>query len=225
MELVKKGAEADIYLTKMFDQEVIIKRRISKNYRNKQIDFKIRNSRTIHESQLLNQAKRSSVPTPTIRLVNRQNSEIIMDYVKGVRLRDLLHSKNIKKAALLCYRLGVYIGRLHKHGIIHGDLTTSNIIMDSNERMVFIDFGLGFYSNTIEAQGVDLHLLKQVFESFHYVISKECFNSVMKGYGKIIGNNKTIQVLNKIKEIEGRGRYVSPESRYFGKKRKSLQER
>lgn len=218
MKLVKKGAEANIYLSTLLGRKVIVKRRIRKEYRIKEVDFKIRDYRTIHESQLLHQAKKAGVLTPTIRLINRSNSEIIMDYIDGIRLRDSLNSRNTKNVATLCFKLGEYVGRLHMHGIIHGDLTTSNIIVNSNDKMFFLDFGLGFYSDTVEAQGVDLHLLKQVFESFHYKISKECFYSLMRGYEKVAGRRKTVQILNKVREIEGRGRYVPPELRYFGKK-------
>lgn len=217
MELLKKGAEANIYLTTFLGQKVVVKRRIRKEYRIKEVDFKIRDYRTVHESQLLHQAKKTGIPTPTIRFINRSNCEIVMDYIEGIRLKDKLNLESLKRVETLCFKLGEYVGKLHKHGVIHGDLTTSNIIMDLNGKMFFVDFGLGFYSNTVEAQGVDLHLLKQVFESFHYKISKECFNSLMKGYEKIVGKHKTFEILNKIREIEGRGRYVPPESRHFGK--------
>jgi TP53 regulating kinase-like protein len=114
-----------------------------------------------------------------------------------------------KKRKHVCTTIGSAIGRLHKNGIIHGDLTTSNMILDPEERIVFVDFGLGEKTDDLEAKAVDLHLMKRALQSTHYRVAQYCFNAVMDGYSSIIGLEKTKEVLGKIEEIERRGRYVA----------------
>ena len=53
MKLLKKGAEADIYLTQWDDSRAILKVRKAKKYRNPILDAKIRKQRTIKESQMI----------------------------------------------------------------------------------------------------------------------------------------------------------------------------
>jgi len=101
------------------------------------------------------------------------------------------------------------IGRLHKHGIIHGDLTTSNMILDRDGKIFFVDFGLGEKTSELEARGVDLHLMRRALESTHFRFAEECFNAVIEGYSKVLGDNVTKKVLDKIGEIERRGRYIA----------------
>ena len=101
------------------------------------------------------------------------------------------------------------IGRLHKHGIIHGDLTTSNMILTPHDKIVFVDFGLSERSEELEPKGVDLHLMKQAFYSTHHKRAKESFKAVMAGYAEIVGKEKTKRVMEKIRQIEKRGRYIS----------------
>ena len=101
------------------------------------------------------------------------------------------------------------IGRLHEHGIIHGDLTTSNMILTPQDKIVFVDFGLSERSKELEPKGVDLHLMKRALHSTHYEHAKECFKAVMDGYGEEVGKEKAKRIDAKIREIERRGRYVS----------------
>ena len=100
------------------------------------------------------------------------------------------------------------IARLHNCGIIHGDLTTSNMILKDNQ-IVFIDFGLGKISDLVEDKGVDLLVFKKAISGIHYDIADDCFKSVLKGYELADGYNK---ILDKVKEIEFRGRYTSDNS-------------
>jgi TP53 regulating kinase-like protein len=100
------------------------------------------------------------------------------------------------------------IGRLHNNGIIHGDLTTSNMILTPFGKIYLVDFGLGEYSNDLEIRGVDLHLMKRALQSTHYKFAKECFDSVTTGYVETVGREAASKVIGKIQEIERRGRYV-----------------
>lgn len=207
--LIKKGAEASLFLEDWHDRKVIMKRRLPKKYRLSQLDEQIKTYRTVHEPQLIHRAKEAGVPTPTIFLVDTENSTIIMEYIEGKQVKQVLNSCETEKRLDLCRRIGESIGQLHTQGIIHGDLTTSNMILTPYEKVFFVDFGLGEYSKELEIRGVDLHLMKRAFQSTHFRFAEECFEAVMEGYGKIVGKETAKDVLGKIKEIERRGRYVA----------------
>lgn len=204
MKMIKQGAEAKLFLSKHDDQDVVIKDRIKKNYRIKQIDKKIRKSRTSQESNLLSEARRSGVPTPIVFEIDKETHKIIMEYIDGKRIKELLNSSNRKIIQKVCFEIGRSIGKLHSSGIIHGDITTSNMIL-RKDKIYFIDFGLGFFSRKIEDQGTDLMLLHEALKSTHFKILDVCWKNVIKGYEKEYPNSN--QVLKKIEEIEKRARY------------------
>ncbi|MDA4111247.1 MAG: phosphotransferase, partial [Thaumarchaeota archaeon] len=110
--------------------------------------------------------------------------------------------------AKLFKSLGKMVARLHKKGIIHGDLTTKNVIL-SDDRMVLIDFGLSFISDRLEDKAEDLHLLKQALKSSSSVnIASRDFENVMSGYQTEIGEAFTKSLRKQISKIELRGRYA-----------------
>lgn len=203
MNLIRKGAEADLYLASFeevyfpWNQEnVLIKKRISKGYRNPDLDHELRLRRTMHEARLLHEAK-SYVNTPGLYEVNQHECTIIMEYVEGVRAKEGLTEE-------IAFEIGKSIAQLHEGGIVHGDITTSNIVIKSGE-IYFIDFGLGEFSAEIEAQAVDLHLLKQTLKSTHHEHWKSLWKKILEGYRQ---RENAKEVISRIKDIERRGRYV-----------------
>ena len=207
-KFLRKGAEASLFLTDWHDRKVIIKVRMPKKYRPQALDEQIRSYRTIHEPQLMHEAKVVGVVTPLIYMVNVPQATIIMEYVEGQQIKKLLNVASKSERHELCVQIGESTARLHKHGLVHGDLTTSNMILNPVGKVVFIDFGLGEKNDEIEAQGVDLHLLKRALQSTHYTFWEECFQSVLCGYTSVLGVEAAAKVYEKIKEIERRGRYV-----------------
>lgn len=207
--LFKKGAEASLYLADWHGRRVVLKKRLPKKYRPTKLDERIRVYRTIHEPQLMNEAKKAGVSTPTVFLVDVKNATIIMEYVEGRQVKRLLGEVSVDERERLCTKIGEMIGRLHEHGLIHGDLTTSNMILDSDGKVFFVDFGLGEKNIELEAKGVDLHLMKRALESAHFQHADQCLTAVITGYGKIVKRVAVRRVLDKIKEIERRGRYVA----------------
>ena len=125
------------------------------------------------------------------------------------RVKQILNDLSAEERTRLCRHIGEHIGRLHKNGMIHGDLTTSNMILTSSGKVVFVDFGLSEQTSELEARGVDLHLMKRAFMSTHYKYAEESFRAVIEGYEKIMGKKATEELLEKIREIEKRGRYIS----------------
>lgn len=206
--LLKKGAEASLFVADWHGRRVVIKRRIPKKYRPEKLDLRIRTYRTAHEPQLISEAKKSGVPTPAIFQVDVENATIIMEFVDGKQLKQLLGAFSAKERETAFVLIGELIGKLHSHGIVHGDLTTSNMILGADGRIFFVDFGLGEKNSELEARGVDLHLFKRALQSTHYQFAEECFQSVVKGYNSVVGDAETKDVLAKIREIERRGRYI-----------------
>jgi len=207
--LIKKGAEASLYLTDWYDRKVILKKRLPKKYRPSMLDEQIRTYRTVHEPQLMHEAKKAGVPTPTIFLVDVKNAMIIMEFIDGKQVKQLLTEANKSDRQNLCLKIGELIGRLHEYGIIHGDLTTSNMIRNSEGKIFFVDFGLSERTKELEARGVDLHLMKRALQSTHFRFTEECFDAVIRGYSKVFGAETVKNVLDKVSEIERRGRYVA----------------
>ncbi|NMC58729.1 MAG: Kae1-associated kinase Bud32 [Candidatus Methanofastidiosa archaeon] len=210
--ILKKGAEADIYLEDFkkifgfdfFDEKVIIKKRVKKSYRIQEIDENIRGFRTIKEAKIINKAKLSGVYSPALYYVDLNDKKIVMEYVRGMRLKEYFSSKGFDRDIAL--KIGKSVGALHKVGIIHGDLTTSNMILNEGN-VYFIDFGLSEESEEIEKQGIDIHLLRQALESTHFDISEDLFKIILEGYSKILGEEKKNELLQRIEQIEKRGRY------------------
>ncbi len=191
MAIIASGAEAVIVL----EGNTLIKTRIEKRYRLKEIDESLRRERTRIEAKLISEARRCGVPTPIIRDVT--DFEIKMEYIEGVALKNIITS-------LLAEQTGELVGRLHTCGIVHGDLTTSNIMLKEG-KLYLIDFGLAYLDKTLEARGVDVHVLFQTFESTHEK-HEELIEAFKKGYARTFQGAE--EVLERVKEIEARGRYA-----------------
>ena len=206
MTYFKKGAEAILSLEEWHGREVVMKRRVPKPYRHPALDHRLRVSRTIREAENLHEAKKTSVPTPVVYFVDKENATLIMEYIEGDRVKEILDQLNSKDRSCLCERIGTQIGRLHKASLIHGDLTTSNMIL-VGEKVFLIDFGLSFHSQNEEDKGVDLHLMKRALNSTHYGHAHESMRSIVTGYAKVMGTESTSRVLRRVRAIEYRGRY------------------
>ncbi len=191
MEIIASGAEAVITL----DGKIVIKTRIHKRYRLKEIDDELRKDRTRTEARLISEARRCGVPTPIIRDVT--DFEIKMEYIDGTALRNIITPELSEKA-------GELIGRLHSCGIVHGDLTTSNMIFRDG-KLFLIDFGLAFIDKSLEARGVDIHVLFQTFESTHEA-HEELIEAFKRGYSMTFSGAD--EVIMRVGEIESRGRYA-----------------
>jgi len=203
-KIVQRGAEAVLLLKKHEGQKVLVKDRIRKGYRIPELDKRVRSQRTKREAKLLGMARRVGVNTP--RILDLKESSIVMEWVKGKRVKDCLNEMP-KKERLGAYRLmGETIGRLHEGGVIHGDLTTSNMIIKDRE-LFLIDFGLGKNSKKIEDQAVDLYVLYEAVRSTHFVWLEEAWTNVLKAYKQKYSNAQ--QVLERVKKIEVRRRYKS----------------
>jgi TP53 regulating kinase-like protein len=121
-----------------------------------------------------------------------------MEFIEGQNIRDALTPE-------ICYNIGRYAALLHASNIIHGDLTTSNFVM--NKRLVLLDFGLSYYSERTEDMATDIRLIKEVFTSAHIAVRK-AFPCFVEGYASVAGRKKTDKILENVRTIEQRGRYT-----------------
>jgi TP53 regulating kinase-like protein len=196
-EIIAQGAEAVIYKNGNF----IIKNRISKGYRHPELDRKIIKSRTKSEAKILTKASGIiNCPKPFF-VPGLDFSNIKMPFIEGKKLSE--HLDNLKNKFEIMEKVGEETAKLHDADIIHGDLTTSNMILREN-KIYIIDFGLGFQNGRIEDKAVDLHLIKQALEAKHFKYHSELFSSFLKGYKK---SKESDKVLEQLKKVEARGRY------------------
>lgn len=197
MQKIAQGAEAVIYR----DAETIIKERLSKGYRIPQLDHALRQFRTRREAKVLQRLEEMNFPAPRLLDVSDKEMTVTMDFVSGSKLRDVLEEGDGYQQ--FAREMGQRIGELHGHDIIHGDLTTSNLMVRKGE-LIFIDFGLSFFSEKVEDKAVDLFLLNRALESKHYHIYPEVFEKALEGYCE---NNPGAQaVLDRFNQVEKRGR-------------------
>ncbi len=204
VEVIRRGAEAEIGRDVWMGRKVIVKSRVTKGYRHPELDVAIRASRTKNESRLIQDARRHGVPTPIIYDIDLKNGKIIMQEIEGERVKDVLDSTDEENRRAICTEIGRLVALLHKAAITHGDLTTSNMIIRDG-KIWFIDLSLGTRNAMIEDMGVDLHLLKEAFQSAH--------SKILPMYDVIIASycsnfERGNEVLRKIREIEDRGRYT-----------------
>ncbi len=188
---VVKGAEAAVYVK----AHSVIKRRVSKKYRTAELDMKLRKERTKSEAKIQSEARKAGVPTPIIQEIN--GFDIIMERIDGPSVSFVINEA-------IAEQIGKVLCTLHSAGIAHGDPTTRNMIV-SGKRVYLIDFGLASYDRSLEARGVDVHVFFQSLEASHENY-RELKKAFLAGYTKKYQD--TDQILSKVEEIKGRGRYL-----------------
>ncbi|MEM0200785.1 MAG: KEOPS complex kinase/ATPase Bud32 [Candidatus Micrarchaeaceae archaeon] len=184
-----KGAEAVIEVHTFYGKNVIIKTRLEKKYRVKILDEKLRYSRTRREARILLKLNKLDINVPKLIAVGKYS--LMMSFIDGTLMRDL--PENIE----LIGDIGKEVKKMHISGIVHGDLTPANIIIKENSPFI-IDFGLAEVSNSLEEKAIDLLLFKRS-------VSKKAFELFLEGY--VEKNHESKKILDKLKEVELRGRY------------------
>ena len=224
-EVIKRGAEAKLLKSKWLDLDAIYKVRVEKKYRHPVIDVKLRKERTVGEARIMAALIDIDVPVPALYDVYLDNYCIVMEFIEGKRVKDILNDLGDQDVNELFKQIGYEIGKMHQRNIIHGDLTTSNILYTGNlkgnsarnARFCFIDFGLSGYSTSIEDKSVDLHLFKRVISSTHASKFDQLYQPLVQGYKEYhVSNAMEDQfnaIMKRIEKIEARGRYVKKEKR------------
>ncbi len=197
-KLISQGAEAKLFL----EEGTIRKERSPKAYRIRELDDALRGQRTRREEKILEKLAAIGFPSP--RMIKADGKSLIqMEHIPGVLLKDILTRENCKKYG---EEMGEKIAMMHNHSIIHGDLTTSNMIVHEKNRGIYIiDFGLSFTSLKEEDRAVDLHVLKEALESKHYQFWDLCFQEALNAYQRHAKN--AAAVIKRYGIVERRGRY------------------
>ena len=182
-EAAKEGAEADIYQTVWRGAEAILKIRTSRKYRNPVLDLRIRRQRTVRESQMISHVKSLGVPSPLVYFVNHRQTSIVMQMIRGTPVHDLPESRIVDVSG----GMGRLVGTLHRNGVMHGDLTTSNFIL-LGDALFIIDFGLSQSTIKPEDHAVDLRLIKEILNSAHAQIMEQAWKNFLAGYKSAVGS-------------------------------------
>ncbi|HVL48095.1 MAG TPA: bifunctional N(6)-L-threonylcarbamoyladenine synthase/serine/threonine protein kinase [Candidatus Thermoplasmatota archaeon] len=196
------GAEAVVAATRLIERAAITKRRSPKPYRHALLDRSLRAARTRAEARALVGARRAGVRTPLVYDLHEAESLLVLERLEGEQLKETLHREPARAEGLL-RALGEACARLHASHLVHGDLTTSNVLVQPDGALALIDFGLASPTDEDEAKGVDLHVLMEGLTATHADIP-DAFARVLDGY-RAGGGTRAVE--EKVEEIARRGRY------------------
>jgi TP53 regulating kinase-like protein len=200
------GAESTIFKTEEWGRPVILKWRPQKPYLLKEIDELLRHSRTSRECKMLTYARQLGVSTPAVHWTNLTTCTIAMDYIEGKQLKQMAAALSRSKLEELCHMFGLSIALMHRGNVVHGDPTTSNVLIDSKSRLWMVDFGLAEWNATIEMKGVDLHLIRRALETTHWDLQEIMLSAALEGYVSVLGSDAE-PVFSRMEAIRERGRY------------------
>ena len=205
MKLIARGAEAEILLG---DDNNIYKQRVKKSYRHPELDILLRTERNRKEANILERARKANIPVP--KLLKQEEFSLQMEHIPGEKIATLGTTLPIRVAK----QLGEIIARMHDENIIHGDLTTSNMILQDSSlksqvsspesRIYLIDFGLGFTSTKSEDKAVDIHVFEEALEARHPINSERFFEEFCTAYKKISKTGS--EVIKRLEKVQARGR-------------------
>ncbi|KAF9265428.1 hypothetical protein L218DRAFT_898101 [Marasmius fiardii PR-910] len=232
--LISQGAEAKVYKSQLTSDSspILLKYRFQKQYRHPTLDVSLTRSRIAGEARALLRCLRAGVNVPGIRMVDATSGVLGIEWIDGKSVRELLpgevegedDEENSETHPLLEYGIsvdemmklvGTEIAKMHKADVIHGDLTTSNMMLrhpssskssepNSLTELVLIDFGLAFQSTLTEDKAVDLYVLERAFSSTH-PDSEPMFVLVLAAYERKMGKDWTA-IKSRLDDVRLRGR-------------------
>lgn len=205
--LLYRGAEAEVILGEWQGLEAVYKIRNPLPYRLPALDGAIRRQRTLREAEMIHQAKAAGVAAPFLYAVDVPSSTLVMEYVRGARVKDLIGASSKRETARVFHEFGRDAARLHATGIMHGDLTTANVVRRDGH-LVFIDFGLSVRTHRLEDHAVDLRLIKETLGGAHPAVASAAMGALEAGYEVVAGPARSRAVLRQLRSIERRGRYA-----------------
>ena len=205
--LLYKGAEADVLRGEWQGLDAVFKVRKPLPYRLTVLDDAIRRQRTIREAEMIHLAKKAGVASPFLYNVDVPASTLVMEFVAGDRVKDLVDSLPRSEMEDIFFDFGRDAARLHSAGIMHGDLTTANVIRRKGA-LVFIDFGLSIRTTRLEDHAVDLRLIKETLVGAHPEAATAALEALNGGYAEVVGPARSRAALKQLQNIERRGRYA-----------------
>uniref|UniRef100_A0A8R1DK52 non-specific serine/threonine protein kinase n=1 Tax=Caenorhabditis japonica TaxID=281687 RepID=A0A8R1DK52_CAEJA len=214
-EMIYQGAEAKVTKCQWLGKPCMIKERLSKGYRHPTLNSRLNKLRLKQEIRGMYKARELGIETPAVYFIDTDRELVVMEWIDGPTAKAWISTQSEtlgeeeydEKMRIFGRVLGLNIGRLHRGGLIHGDLTTSNIILKAGnaEKATFIDFGLSSQGKvTAEEKGVDLYVLGRAIVSTHKR-SQALLRGLMEGYQEADGKQFEA-VEKKLNEIKLRGR-------------------
>jgi TP53 regulating kinase-like protein len=230
-QLIKQGAEALVYKTTYLLPTIpaLLKFRPRKPYRHPTLDLRLTKHRCLSEARLLVRARSLGIPVPAVYFVDEARGEIFMEWIEGSSVRDILDQMLAQEGGeqavdRIMVRMGEVVGKLHAADIVHGDLTTSNVMVRTSKRkgllgaqgqeenvdlsqgepeVLLIDLGLGSVSTAEEDKAVDLYVLERAFLSTHPK-AESLFGDVLEAYQRSYKGSKP--VMRRLQDVRMRGR-------------------
>ncbi|CCT68609.1 related to MNORI-2 protein [Fusarium fujikuroi] len=222
--LITQGAEGRLYKTTYLLRDIpcALKYRPPKPWRHPILDQRLTKHRILSEARILAKCRRDGVRVPAVYAVDESAGWLMLEWIPGGPVRKSINGRlgnrtegieSDVELKDLMRKIGTAIGNMHKIGIVHGDLTTSNMMLqppanpqDGNSlhgELVIIDLGLASGSISDEDRAVDLYVLERAFGSTHP--RAEClFPEVLEAYGQTFKQAKI--VLKKLEDVRMRGR-------------------
>ncbi|KIJ53344.1 hypothetical protein M422DRAFT_73981 [Sphaerobolus stellatus SS14] len=240
---VSQGAEAKVYKCHLHGPDfppILVKHRFEKGYRHPTLDTSLTKGRVAGEARMLMKCLRSGVRVPGLRMVDAERGVIGIEWIDGQSLRVALgadeegieleydgeaeeetiedDAPDLSEYGLtideLMTKVGTELAKMHMADVIHGDLTTSNMMLrprpdpssssSPKSEVVIIDFGLAFVSNLVEDKAVDLYVLERAFASTH-PDSEPWFDTILQAYAKQSGKAWNA-ISNRLDQVRLRGR-------------------
>ena len=207
-----QGAEARVYESTMLGRKCIAKERFNKQYRHPNLDKQLRKQRTVHEARILARCRSHGVLAPAVYFVDDTTQTIYMEYVDGKTVKEVwdeldrgeTSASKVEKKQNIAHKIGTILAKIHNHSMVHGDPTTSNLLVrEKDGEIVMIDFGLGSQNASIDDKAVDLYVLERAMLATH-PNSEELFSQILSSYEKESRKAKTI--LSKFESVRARGR-------------------
>ncbi|CAJ0955827.1 unnamed protein product [Ranitomeya imitator] len=209
LQLMKQGAEARVYRGSFLGKAAVVKERFPKTYRHPTLDQKLTHRRTAQEVRSIFRCRKAGIATPVVYFVDYVSNCIYLEDIEGsVTVRDFIMTAQEHGSSLysLAERIGQILAWMHDEDVVHGDLTTSNILLrppHPDLNLVLIDFGLSFISALPEDKGVDLYVLEKAFLSTHPQ-TEDMFRALLQSY--TVASKKSSPVIKKLDEVRLRGR-------------------
>lgn len=216
-KMLKQGAEAKLYISEYNGQSCLIKERFQKKYRHPDLDKQLTKERMRAESKAISRCQAAGILVPKVYHMDLDQRRIYMEYLAtSITVKYYINHVYINSAdqpatlQILGEKIGKVIGQMHSNNIIHGDLTTSNMLLDSKAtdfseyNLIMIDFGLAHYHQSAEDKGVDLYVLERALLSTHSIVP-ELFDIILIAY-KASNEHGWKDVVPKFEDVRARGR-------------------
>ena len=208
-KVVHQGAEATVTSGSWMGKSAVLKMRRPRGYRTPNLDRKLTRQRLTVEARALGRLQYHELSAPSIIDLDLEQGWILMSKIEGITLFDYLNNKNNLTSEKI-KSFGVIIRELHEIGISHGDLTTHNVLIDSDGNLSLIDFGLAKIFPELEHLGLDLQVLNECLTASHSEY-ENAVEDMVEGYLSADSEKEDLisanEVISRFNEIRGRVRY------------------